>query len=87
MTGVALSSNMPGYGSTRQIRFEAGVRVRTDMDYVPDIGFTDAWLPSMTRVGVDMFDTYGVEILAGRTFTAGDVGGANVIVNRSFVDR
>ena len=86
VVGVALSANMPGYGSTRRIRFEDGVRARGGMDYVPDIGFTDALLPSMTRVSVDMFATYGVEMLAGRTFTAGDVGTTNVIINRSFVD-
>jgi predicted permease len=86
VVGVALSSNMPGYGSTRRIRFEDGVRVRTGMDYVPDIGFTDALLPSMTRVGVDVFETYGVDIFAGRSFTTGDLGTTNVIVNRSFVD-
>jgi predicted permease len=86
VVGVALSSNMPGYGSTRRIRFEEGVRVRTGSDYVPDIGFTDALLPSMTRVGVDVFETYGVEILAGRKFSAADVGSTNVIVNRHFVD-
>ena len=43
-------------------------------------------MPSMTRVSVEMFDTYGVEILAGRKFAAADVGTTNVIVNRSFVD-
>jgi predicted permease len=86
VVGVALSSSMPGYGSTRRIRFEDGVRVRAGMDYVPDIGFTDALLPSMTKVSVDVFETYGVDILAGRAFAAGDLGTTNVIVNRSFVD-
>ncbi|HVQ41744.1 MAG TPA: FtsX-like permease family protein [Vicinamibacterales bacterium] len=83
---VAFSSGMPGFGSTRAIRFQNGVRVRAGADYIPDIGITDALLPSMTTVSVDLFAAYGVEILAGRDFAAGDVGTTNVIVNRSFVD-
>jgi hypothetical protein len=36
---------------------------------------------------VDLFDTYGVQVLAGRNFMAGDVGPANVVVvNRSFAE-
>jgi hypothetical protein len=42
--------------------------------------------PSTTRVSVDLFDTYGVRMLAGRAFAAADLGTTNVIVNRSFVD-
>jgi predicted permease len=83
---VAFSSGMPGFGATKAIRFQDGVRVRAGADYIPDVGITEALLPSMTRVGVDAFDTYGVEILAGRDFAAADVGASNVIVNRSFVD-
>jgi putative ABC transport system permease protein len=86
VTGVALSSGMPGFASTRTIHFEDGVRVRAGTDYIPDVGITDALLPSMTRVSVEAFDTYSVEILAGRGFAAADVGTTNVIVNRSFVD-
>jgi hypothetical protein len=50
------------------------------------VGITDALLPSTTRVSVDLFDTYGVQMLAGRPFAGADVGTTNVIVNRSFVD-
>ena len=62
VTGVAFSSGMPGFGATRAIRFQDGVRVRARAEYIPDVGITDALLPSMTRVSVDAFDTYGVEI-------------------------
>jgi putative ABC transport system permease protein len=86
VTRVAFSSGIPGFAATKAIRFQDGVQVRTRADYIPDVGITDALLPSMTRVGVDAFDTYGVEILGGRDFAAADVGTANVIVNRSFVD-
>ena len=83
---VAFSASMPGFGNTRTIRFADGVRVRTSTDDIPDIGITDAFLPSMTRVGVDAFATYGAQIVAGRDFAAADIGTTNVVVNRSFVD-
>ena len=86
VTRVAFSSGIPGFGATRAIRFQDGVRVHTGADYIPDVGITDALLPSMTRVSVDAFATYGAEILAGRDFAAGDTGTTHVIVNRSFVD-
>ncbi|HEX7778503.1 MAG TPA: FtsX-like permease family protein, partial [Vicinamibacterales bacterium] len=87
VTGVTFSSGMPGFAATRLIHFEDGVRVRRGADYIPDVGITDALLPSMTRVSVDLFDTYGVEVLAGRDFAAADVGTTNVVVNRSFVEK
>lgn len=86
VTGVAFSSGMPGFAPSKAIRFEDGVRVRAGAEYIPDVGITDALMPSTTRVSVEMFDTYGVEILSGRKFAAADVGTTNVIVNRSFVD-
>jgi putative ABC transport system permease protein len=86
VTGVAFSSHLPGFASHRAIRFEDGVQVRTRAEHVPDVGITDALFPSTTRVSIDLFDAYGVETLAGRAFTAADVGTTNVIVNRSFVD-
>ena len=86
VTRVAFSSGMPGFAATRRIRFADGVRVRTSTDYIPDIGITDAFLPSMTRIGVDAFATYGAQIVAGRDFAAADVGTTNVVVSRSFVD-
>ena len=84
--GVAFSSHVPGFANHRAIRFEDGVRVRARAEHVPDVGITDALFPSTTRVSVDLFDAYGVETLAGRAFTAADVGTTNVIVNHSFVD-
>jgi predicted permease len=86
VVGVAFSSSLPGYGATKSIWFKDGVQVRSEKDYIPDVGFTDALLPSRTKVSVDMFDTYGIEILSGRGFAAGDVGSTNVVVNRSFVE-
>jgi predicted permease len=84
--GVAFSAGLPGSLQIRAIRFEEGVRVRVRADHVPDVGITDAMYPSTTRVGVDLFDTYGVQMLTGRAFAAADLGTTNVIVNRSFVD-
>jgi predicted permease len=86
VTGVTFSAGIPGSAGIRAIRFQEGVRVRKLMEHVPDVGITDAMFPSVTRVGVDLFDTYGVDRLAGRAFTAADVGTTNVIVNRSFVE-
>jgi predicted permease len=86
VTGVAISAGLPGSGSIKAIRFQDGVRVRARAEHVPDVGITDALLPSTTRVSVDLFDAYGVQMLAGRAFAAADLGTTNVIVNSSFVD-
>jgi predicted permease len=86
VTGVAFSAGLPGSAPIRAIRFEDGVRVQARAEHVPDVGITDALLPSTTRVSVNLFDTYGVQVLAGRAFTAADLGTTNVVVNRSFVD-
>jgi putative ABC transport system permease protein len=84
--GVAFSAGLPGSAPIKAIRFQEGVRARARTDHVPDVGITDAMYPSTTRVSVDLFDTYGVQMLAGRAFAAADLGTTNVIVNRSFVD-
>jgi predicted permease len=84
--GVAFSAGLPGSAPIKAIRFQDGVRVRARAEHVPDVGITDALLPSTTRVSVGLFDTYGVHLLAGRAFAAADLGTTNVIVNRSFVD-
>src|SRR5688572_16818375 len=84
--GVAFSAGLPGFSQIRTIRFQDGVRVRARTEHVPDVGITDALIPSTTRVSVDLFDTYGVRMLAGRAFAAADLGTTNVIVNRSFVN-
>ncbi|CAN5701125.1 ABC transporter permease [soil metagenome] len=86
VTGVAFSASLPGSASIKAIRFQDGVQVRARAEHVPDVGITDALLPSTTRVSVDLFETYGVPMLAGRAFAAADLGTTNVIVNRSFVD-
>jgi putative ABC transport system permease protein len=75
--GVTFSANIPGLAPSRQIRFEEGARLRE----------AGTLLPSRADVGVNLLDTYGADILAGRRFNASDVGAANaVVVNRSFVD-
>jgi predicted permease len=84
--GVAFSAGLPGSAPIKSIRFQDGVRVQARTEHVPDVGLTDALLPSTTRVSVDLFETYGVQMLAGRSFASADLGTTNVIVNRSFVD-
>jgi hypothetical protein len=84
--GVAFSAGVPGSAPIKSIRFQDGVRVQARAEHVPDVGITTALLPSTTRVSVDLFETAGVQMLAGRAFTAADLGTTNVIVNRSFVD-
>jgi predicted permease len=86
VTGVAFSAGIPGSAPIKSIRFQDGVRVQARAEHVPDVGITDALLPSTTRVSVDLFETYGVQMLAGRPFAAADLGTTNVIVNRSFVE-
>ena len=86
VTGAAFSAGIPGAAPIKLIRFQDGVRVRAQAEHVPDVGITDALLPSTTRVSVDLFKTYGVQMLAGRPFGAADLGTTNVIVNRSFVE-
>jgi hypothetical protein len=84
--GVTFSSGIPGFAGSDRIRFEEGVRLRERADHVPDVGVTNALVPSVVRASVDLFDTYGVQILAGRNFMASDVGVNNVVVNRSFAE-
>jgi predicted permease len=85
--GVTLSSGIPGFAGSAPIRFEEGVRLRGIPDHVPDVGITDTLVPSVVRASVDLFDTYGAQILAGRNLVPGDVGAANtVVVNRSFAE-
>lgn len=86
VTGVAFGDDVPGWTPIRPIRFQDGVRVQTRLQHVPDVGLTEALLPGTTKVSVDLFKTYGVEMLAGRPFTTADLGTKNVIVNRSFVE-
>ncbi len=85
--GVTFSSGIPGFAASDRIRFEEGVRVHARADHVPDVGVTNALVPSVVRASIDLFDIYGAQILAGRNFMTGDVGAANVVVvNRSFAE-
>jgi putative ABC transport system permease protein len=84
--GVTFSSGIPGFARSDRIRFEEGAPLRKRIDHVPDVGITDALVPSVVRASVDLFDTYAVQILAGRNFIASDPGTANVVVNRSFAE-
>jgi putative ABC transport system permease protein len=77
VTAVTFSSNVPGFAGSRQIQFEDGVQVRA----------AGTLWPSTLDVDPGMFDTYGVEILAGRAFDSGDLGAAHAaIVNRTFAE-
>lgn len=85
VVGVTFSTGIPGFAGSDRIRFEEGVALRDRADHVPDVGVTNALQPSVVRASVDLFDTYGARILAGRNFLASDAGATNVVVvNRSF---
>lgn len=75
VSAVTFSSSVPGFAGDRRIQFQDDVPVR-------DPGIADV---STVHVDVDIFDTYGAGILAGRTLNTGDLGAANaVVVNRAF---
>ena len=75
VSAVTFSSSVPGLAGDRRIEFEEGAPVRT----------TGALDVSALDVALDLFDTYGARILAGRAFNPDDAGAAHsVIVNRSF---
>jgi putative ABC transport system permease protein len=76
VASVTFSSSVPGMAPGRRIQFEDGAPLRN----------TGTLEVSTLDVGLDMFETYSAEILAGRAFNAGDPGAAHsVIVNRTFV--
>jgi predicted permease len=76
VSAVTFSSSVPGFAGGRWIRFEDGARVADD-------GIQEV---SALDVDPGLFDTYDAELLAGRSFTAADLGSAHhVIVNRTFV--
>jgi cell division protein FtsX len=87
VAGVTFASGIPGFAGSERIRLEDDARRRKFADHIPDVGVSDALVPSVVRADIDLFDVYGAQILAGRNFTAGDVGPPNVVVvNRSFAD-
>ena len=75
VSAVTFSSSIPGFAPDRRIQFEDGAPLR-------EAGARDV---STLNVDVRIFDIYGAKILAGRAFSARDLGVANaVIVNRAF---
>jgi len=76
VSAVTFSSSVPGFAGDRRIQFE-------DRAVLRDAGTADV---SSLHVDVEMFDTYGVDIVAGRPLNTGDLGAANtVVVNRAFM--
>jgi putative ABC transport system permease protein len=77
VSAVAVSSSMPGFAPSRWIELEdAALR---------DEGSAEV---STLDVGIEMFDAYGAQMLAGRAFNTSDIGAANsVIVNRTFAQK
>jgi predicted permease len=77
VSAVTFSSGVPGFAPGRLLQFEADAGAK----YSGTLGV------NALDVGLDLFGAYGVEMLAGRTFTAADLGTAHaVIVNRSFAE-
>jgi putative ABC transport system permease protein len=78
VTGVTFSSSVPGFAGSREIQFEDGVVASNP----------ESLETSTLDVGLEMFDTYGARLFAGRTFNAADLSAANaVVVNRTFASR
>jgi hypothetical protein len=85
VVGVTFSSGVPGFAGSDRIRFEGRARLRQQADHAPDVGITDALMPSVVRASIDLFETYDAQLLAGRNLSASDIGSAHtVVVNRSF---
>lgn len=75
VAAVTSSSNVPGFAPGRKIEFQPGAPLH-------ETGEREV---STMDVSLEMFDVYGVKVLAGRAFNAGDLGPAgSVVVNRSF---
>lgn len=83
VTSVTFSSGVPGFPPGRLMRFDvpADSAANSPVKHPAlDLG-VDA-----LDVGLNLFGTYGAELLAGRTFRSADIGQSNaVIVNDAFV--
>jgi putative ABC transport system permease protein len=84
VAAASFSSSVPGLTAGRRIQFEdpsiSLPRRTQDSQNAESAGV------GTIRVAVDMFDVYEPAILAGRAFTAGDLGADAAIVNRTFVE-
>ena len=74
VSAVTFSSSVPGFAPDRRVELEHATGQMLDV--------------AVLDVDVDLFTTYGAEILSGRGFDAGDVGAPRVVVvNRTFAER
>jgi putative ABC transport system permease protein len=85
VAAVSLSSSVPGLTAGRRIQFEdpsiSLPRRAQDSQNAGALGV------GTIQAGINIFDVYEATILAGRGFTAADLGPANaVVVNRTFVE-
>ena len=75
VAGVTFGVELPGYHPYDEVGVEASRQVR---------------LPRVARVGTNWFSVFDVRLLAGRSFTDGDIAratGRPVIVNRAFAEQ
>ena len=74
VSAVTFTAFVPGYESDRQLEFDQeAVKQRVGTEEV-----------SNTSVDLRTFEVYDAAILAGRSFSAADLGTGSVIVNRAF---
>jgi predicted permease len=77
VAAVTFSSGVPGFSPGRILEF---ISAEPGVKYAGGLGVDSL------DVGLELFDTYRAELVAGRTFLASDIGATNVVVNRTFVD-
>ena len=83
VSGVTFSSRIPGELSAyNRIEFDETSTVIGELA-------SDAHLrpTGILQVAPEMIDVYEAQVVAGRSFLAGDAGGMSVIVNRAFVEQ
>ncbi|HEX5217242.1 MAG TPA: ABC transporter permease [Vicinamibacterales bacterium] len=76
VAAATFSSNVPGFAAGARIEFDGRAVVNAPPTANLDVSRMD--------VAADMLDVYETDVLAGRRLAAGDVGTANVVVNRTF---